>query len=260
MSEKITKAILLVAGEGTRLRPYTLDRPKCLVEIEGKSLLDRQLAVLKSEGINTTILVGGYKAEMLKHKGSKLVVNSRYACTNMLWSLFCAEEELEGSIIVSYGDIVYSKKILYELLTSSADIAVAIDQDWESYWRLRNENPLADAESLKLSHNGVITEIGKLPVSIDEIEGQYMGLLKLTSNGVSIFKKYFHDAKKQDGILGKPIEKAYLTDFLQHIIERNIPVQSVPVTGDWVEVDTVSDYELEVTRQRLMNIQAEKTC
>lgn len=255
MSEKITKAILLVAGEGNRLRPYTLDRPKCLVEIVGRSLLDRQLAVLKSEGINTIVLVGGHKAEMLKHKRSKFVVNSRYADTNMLWTLFCAENELKGPIIVSYGDIVYSRKILHSLLNSSADIAVAIDMDWESYWRLRNENPLEDAESLKLSSNGEITEIGKRPGSIDEIDGQYMGLLQLTSNGVNIFKKVFHDAIKQGRILGKPIEKAYMTDFLQHIIESGYSVQSVQVSGDWVEIDTVSDLELKVNHQRLMRIQ-----
>jgi len=225
------------------------------VEIEGRSLLDRQLAVLKSEGINTIVLVGGYKAEMLKNKGSTLIVNSQYACTNMLWTLFCAEKELEGTIIISYGDIVYSRRILHTLLASSADIAVAIDQDWESYWRLRNENPLEDAESLKLSPNGEITEIGKRPGSIDEIEGQYMGLLKLTSNGVRIFKKVFHDAIKQGETLGKPIEKAYMTDFLQHIIEHAYSVQSVPVAGDWVEIDTVSDLELKVTSERLMRIQ-----
>ena len=256
MGEKTEKAILLVAGEGTRLRPHTLDRPKCLVEVDGTSLLDRQIAVLKSEGINTIVLVGGFKAEMLINKGSRLIVNSKYASTNMLWTLFCAENELEGTVIISYGDIVYSKNILQSLLASSAEIAVAIDKDWEMYWRLRNENPLEDAESLKLSSNGQITEIGKCPGSTDEIEGQYMGLLKLSGNGVSIFKEVFHDAIKQGEIVGKPVENAYMTDFLQHIIEQNYLVQSVPVVGDWVEIDTIDDLELEVTSQRLMRIQA----
>lgn len=59
------KAILLATGEGTRLRPYTLDRPKCLVEIDGKSLLDRQLDVLRAADIEPIILIGGYHSEML---------------------------------------------------------------------------------------------------------------------------------------------------------------------------------------------------
>ena len=134
----------MAAGEGTRLRPYTLDRPKCMVEIDGVSLIDRQLEVLKSEGIDDIVIIGGYKSEMLKRFDIKLKVNARYFETNMVWTLFSAEEELEGDVIVSYGDIVYSKNILNALIKSKADIAVTIDKKWEGYWRERNENPLDD--------------------------------------------------------------------------------------------------------------------
>ena len=141
MDNKNLKVIILAAGEGTRLRPYTLDRPKCMVEIESVSLIDRQLEVLQSEGIDDIVIIGGYKSEMLKRGGIKLKVNARYFETNMVWTLFSAEEELEGDVIVSYGDIVYSKNILKALIKSKADIAVTVDKKWESYWRERNENP-----------------------------------------------------------------------------------------------------------------------
>ena len=109
MKNNKLKVILLVAGEGKRLRPYTLDRPKCMVEIEGISLIDRQLSILKSQGLSDIVMIGGYKADMLKRKGVKLKINPRYHETNMVWTLFSAEEELEGDLIVSYGDIVYSR-------------------------------------------------------------------------------------------------------------------------------------------------------
>ena len=141
------KAIILAAGEGSRLRPYTDDRPKCMVEVEGVSLLDRQLAVLASESIEKVILIGGYRAEMLQRPGIELRTNPRYAETNMVWTLFCAEDDLEGDVLLCYGDIVYSRDILEKVLQSDADIAVAIDMDWESYWRARNEDPLDDAET-----------------------------------------------------------------------------------------------------------------
>ena len=121
MLNKKLKAILLVAGEGRRLRPYTLDRPKCLVEINEKSLIDRQIEILESEGINNIVLIGGYKAEMLKNKGNKLKINKKFSETNMVWTLFSAEEELEGSVIVSYGDIVYSQEVLKKLINSKED-------------------------------------------------------------------------------------------------------------------------------------------
>lgn len=248
------KAIILAAGEGTRLRPYTLDRPKCLVEVDGHSLLDRQLAVLATEAVHPIILIGGYRVEMLKRPGIELRTNPRYAETNMVWTLFCAEDDLEGDVLLSYGDIVYSREILQALLKSKADIAVAIDLDWESYWRARNENPLDDAETLKLASDGRILEIGQKPKSLAEIEGQYMGLMKFSARGVQLLKKAFHDAKSAGTLRGKPLEKAYMTDLLQAMIDLNCRLDAVLVHGGWVEVDTVSDLNSDITRSRLQKI------
>lgn len=250
------KAIILAAGEGTRLRPYTLDRPKCLVEVDGLSLLDRQLAVLATEAIHPIILIGGYLVEMLERPDLKLRVNPRYAETNMVWTLFCAEDDLEGDVLLCYGDIVYSRKILQALIKSKADIAVAIDLDWESYWRARNENPLDDAETLKLAADGRILEIGQKPQSLAEIEGQYMGLIKFSAAGVQVLKNTFNNAKSAGVLRGKPLEKAYMTDLLQAMIDLNYRLDAVPAHGEWVEVDTVSDLLSQVTSSRLAQIES----
>jgi len=245
------KAIILAAGEGKRLHPYTLDRPKCLVEVDKHCLLDRQIDVLKSENIDPIILVGGYLSEMLRRPGINLRINPRYAETNMVWTLFCADEDLEGDVIISYGDIVYSRDILKSLINSNADISVTIDLDWESYWRSRNEDPLDDAETLKLRTDGTISEIGQKPNSLSEIEGQYMGLIKLSNKGVKIIKSVFQNAKSKGKLLNRPIEIAYMTDLLQEVINSGFKVDSVPVHGGWVEVDTVSDLNSSITRDRL---------
>ena len=81
MKNNKLKVILLVAGEGKRLHPYTSDRPKCMVEVEGISLIDRQLSILKSEGLDNIIMIGGYKSEMLKGKVQKLKHNPKYKTT-----------------------------------------------------------------------------------------------------------------------------------------------------------------------------------
>lgn len=250
------KAIILAAGEGTRLRPYTSDRPKCLVEVDGLSLLDRQLAVLATEAIHPVVLIGGYRVEMLKRPDIELKINPRYAETNMVWTLFCAEDALEDEVLICYGDIVYSREVLQAVLKSKADISVVIDLEWESYWRLRNEDPLEDAETLKMHADGRIYEIGQRPNSIHEIEGQYMGLIKLSGSGVEAFKHIFHDAQKNGTLLGKPIEKAYMTDLIQAVINFGYQVQSVPVRGGWVEVDTVDDLLAAVTKERLIQIES----
>lgn len=249
------KAIILAAGEGTRLRPCTLDRPKCLVEIDGISLLERQLAMLRSRGIDEIVIVGGYRAEMLEGKATRLRINPCYAETNMVTTLFCAEEELQDEVIVSYGDIVYAGEILDSLLASPAEIAVTIDMQWENYWRARNEDPLADAETLRLGEEGRIVEIGQRPRSLDEIEGQYMGLMKFSATGLNHLKSVYRNAA-QKGLLGtKPLNNAYMTDLLQATIESGYKVEAVPIHSPWVEIDTTQDIFSQETKARLAAIQ-----
>ncbi|MBT4763450.1 phosphocholine cytidylyltransferase family protein [bacterium] len=254
MESRKPKVILLVAGEGKRLRPYTLDRPKCMVEIDGISLIDRQLSVLESEGLSDIVMIGGYKAEMLKGKNAKLKLNPRYYETNMVWTLFSAEEELAGDIIVSYGDIVYSREILQELLKSTADIAVIVDKEWEEYWRSRDENLLDDAETLKLKADGTISEIGQKPKSLNEIEGQYIGLMKFSAKGISQIKKVFYTAVGNGELFGNPVEESYMTDLLQSAITSGIRVTSVPIYDKWIEIDTIRDLKSGVASKRLEKI------
>ena len=254
MRNNMVNVIILAAGEGTRLRPYTLDCPKCMVEIDGESLIDRQLRVLDHDSINDIVIIGGYKIEMLEGKADRLKENSRYFETKMVWTLFSAEEELEGDIIISYGDIVYSREILQAILDSKSDISVIIDKEWESYWRARNDNPLDDAETLKLREDGSIIEIGQKPQSMQEIQGQYIGLMKFSSSGITQIKRIFHAAKANGELLGKSLEAAYMTDLLQAAINDGVIVNSLLIRGEWVEVDTVDDMKSPVTSERLKMI------
>jgi len=250
----MTKAIILAAGEGTRLHPYTLDCPKCLVKVGGKSLLDYQLAVLKSQGIENIILIKGYLSDKLHRPGVITYCNERYADTNMVWSLFCAEEEMTDNLLVSYGDIAYSKEVLIELMKSPKDIAVVIDRGWKTYWEARFDNPLDDAETLKIGQGGRITEIGQVPNNFGEIESQYIGLMKFSEKGLFILKEIFKKAKCSGRLGNKIPEKAYMTDLLQVVINKGYDVWPVFIEGDWVEIDTVNDLTMEITKQRLEKI------
>jgi choline kinase len=225
-----------------------------MVEIDGISLIERQIKILKAMKLDNILMIGGYKANMLVRKDADLKINDRYHETNMVWTLFSAEDEFEGEVIVSYGDIVYSSKVLKALLKSDYDIAVTVDTDWENYWQARNENPLDDAESLKLDSGGDIIEIGKKPKSVNEIDAQYMGLMKFSQKGINQVKKIFHNALEVGYLLGKPIETAYMTDLLQATINEGYSVHSVPVSGGWIEIDTVEDLQSEYTLDRVKQI------
>lgn len=248
------KVIILAAGKGSRLMPYTLNKPKCLVEINDESLIDRQIKILKKNNLNSILIVGGYKHNLLKRNDVELIVNEYYNSTNMLYTLFCAESYLFEEAIISYGDIVYSSDTIKNLLKSNADISVVIDKNWKDYWIGRSQNPLADAETLRLESDGKIIDIGQKPKSIEEIEGQYMGLMKFSKNGFDTLKDFYYRAKKNKKILGKPYKEAYMTDILQEMIQQGVRIDSVMNTDDWVEIDTVSDLSSPLTIDRLSKL------
>ena len=100
------KAIILAAGEGTRLRPHTLDRPKCLVELSGKPLLLHQVDALHATGVDDIVVVTGYRADQIESLGFSTINNPAYDRTNMVKSLMCASSLLDGSddILICYAD------------------------------------------------------------------------------------------------------------------------------------------------------------
>jgi choline kinase len=237
------KALILAAGQGTRLRPLTDDRPKCMVDLGGVSLLGRQLAALSQAGVTDVSVVVGYRAERVDESGIQLITNDRYASTNMVTSLFCAEAILRSGddVLISYGDIVFEPRVVEEIAHSSAALAVAVDVGWRTYWELRFEDPLDDAETLRLRSDGTIAEIGQTPNTVDEIEGQYLGLLKVSSQGArDLLSAYERLGRLDPGA----VDRMYMTDFLQHLIDEGYPVQAVLVRHGWLEIDSVFDVQL----------------
>ena len=199
-----TKIIILAGGQGKRLRPLTNNKPKCMVEIFNKSILEHQINCLKEFGITDITVITGYRSDKIKIPNINYVKNKNYKNTNMATAVFLAQEKLNGSVIISYGDIIYEKKILKKLLNERNDLSVVIDENWRNLWRLRFDNPLNDGESLKLNKEGFIIDIGQKIKNIGEAEGQFIGLMKFQNNG-SEFLKSFYDKCKSFAKNGKNI-------------------------------------------------------
>lgn len=252
------EAIILAAGEGSRLRPHTLERPKCLVPLAGAPLLETQLAVLRAQGIDDIVLVGGYRAEQLASLGPKLILNPDYAQTNMVWTLFCARQEFptEGGLIVAYGDIVYGPRVLRALLEQPGDMVVAVDKQWEAYWRQRFGDPLRDAETLALDQAGRISEIGQKPRRLEQIQGQYLGLMRFSAAGLARLAGLFERARQSGLLGGRPLAQAYMTDLLQAAIQEGAEIWPAFCYGEWVEIDTPQDLALAENHQRVAAIRA----
>ena len=243
----MTSCIILAAGQGTRLRPLTDEKPKCLVPLLGRPLLHYQIDVLQDAEIAPMAVVTGYKGEYIEELGYPTYHNPLYAQTNMVASLFCARDFMSkvcGGLIISYGDIVYQKNNLKAVLKTDGDIVVMVDTGWYDLWTLRNDNPLDDAETLKIDDNGLITELGQKTLSYDDIQGQYTGLLKISARKISGLIQFYDHLDTTKTYDGRPFNQMYLTTFLQLLINADWSVKAAPVSHGFLEVDTVSDIEL----------------
>ncbi len=239
------RAIILAAGPGTRLRPLTDDKPKCMLEINGKTLIERQIEVFRNCGIDDITVVKGYKKNMINYPGIKYYINRNYKNNNILESLMHAEKEMDSEFIASYSDILYDEGIIKKLMKSGGDVSIVTDTDWTSHYKDRYQHPIEEAEKVAVK-DGKVTRITKI-INPNEAYGEFIGLIKFSNKGAEILKKEFSRVRKE--FRAKPfqtaasIEKAYLTDMIQELIDRGHRVESVDIQGKWLEIDTLEDYE-----------------
>ena len=232
------RALILAAGRGSRMRSLTAHKPKCLVELAGRALLDWQLGALRESGIQDIAVVRGYCREALAGSDYTVFDNPRWAQTNMVSSLMCADAWLrQGDCILSYSDIVYHPDAVRALATSSGEIALTYDRLWKHLWLDRFEDPLSDAETFRCDAAGRLLEIGHRATSLAQIEGQYMGLLKLTAAGWGSVYDYLQSLPQaeRDGL--------DMTALLGRLLVRGTGIQAVGVDGQWCEVDSDEDLE-----------------
>ncbi|MBY8200470.1 phosphocholine cytidylyltransferase family protein [Vibrio fluvialis] len=243
----MTKALILAAGQGTRLRPITNDRPKCLVPLMGKPLLERQVETLKAEDISEIHIATGYRADQIESLGFQTSFNSRYDKTNMVESLFSALAFIEGckeDLIIGYGDIVYQHENLKTLLECEDEIGLMVDKEWRALWSLRLENPLDDAETLVIDGEGYVTELGKKPESYERIQGQYTGLIKIRADKIPAFIAFYESLDRNALYDGKDFDNMYMTSFIQMMIDGGWKVKAAIVNNGWLEIDSVEDLNI----------------
>lgn len=233
------KALILAAGRGSRMQELTQKKPKCLVELHKKPLLLYQIEALRAAGINEIGIVVGYAKEYLESYIEKFhlhaISNPQWADTNMIYSLYCAKDWLMDSdrVVVSYSDIFYSSKAVDSLLTMQDDIGILYSTQWRKLWELRFEEPLLDAESFKQS-NGILQEIGLKAQNLDEIQGQYMGLLSFSTQGLQkVFALSENLPKTTDS-----------TTLLNTLLKAGQNIACVPYDGIWGECDNKDDVKL----------------
>lgn len=162
----------------------------------------------------------------------------------MVYSLFKFNKLFNGKedIVISYGDIIFKKKVIQKLINENESLSTVIDTGWLSYWKKRFKNPLDDAETMKMNKKFYITDIGKKTKSYNNIQGQYIGLIKIKKEITKDVLKVWNDKSKS--IDKKKIKNMYFTDFLRILIKQNFKLKAVLIKRGWLEFDQPSDLQI----------------
>lgn len=230
------KAILLGAGRGKRLGPHTLDGPKSLVPFGGRRLGDFALEAMAQAGIKDIVYVGGWQVEHVREQYPNLhyVLNERWAETNILASLFCAQEHMQDGFVSTYTDIVYPVDVVERLRDAPGDICLAIDTDWRARYRERTQHPETDGEKVRAS-GGRILEISRT-IDPAAAHGEFIGVARFTKEGARALVQHHAAAG-----LGP---NAYFIVLLERMLRAGVPMTHVDIPGGYWEIDTEEDYRL----------------
>jgi L-glutamine-phosphate cytidylyltransferase len=247
------RAVILAAGRGSRMAHLGEDRPKCLVQLGGKSLIERQIAALYRGGVDEIGVVRGYRAEMIDYPGLCFFRNQRWAETNMVMSLVAAAAWLRsGPVIVSYADIFYHSELVRGLASTAGELIIAYDHAWRTLWCRRFVDPLADAETFRTDSSGQLLEIGARTSNIEDIKGQYMGLLKFTPKAWGTVETLLHELDPATR------DRLDMTGLLRHLLrEKEFPINTYATDGQWGEIDNPEDVALYEDMARKGELQLE---
>ena len=251
------KAIIVAAGTGSRIGELGKDTPKSLLNVNGQSILERQISVFKKFGISDITVIIGPHTEKFTFKNISFIQDKNYLEHDILSSLMLARSIMRDDVIVSYGDVIFDEHVLQPLINFKGLIGLCIDLNWEKNYDGRKLELKKEATTVQIKNNMCIKivdgrELAKSKIKDDsnlsehkkQELGEFVGLMKLSKHGSMIFiKRYEELINSHTGSFHEApsISQAYFTDMLQELIDNDTEILPIPVQGKWCEIDTIED-------------------
>ena len=222
------KAIILAAGKGTRLNGRDL-KPKCLFEVGGRTLLDRQVSALSEANINNVVLVLGFEAERIRRlcrPTTSFVINSRFEETSSLYSLWLAREHLLDGFVVLNCDVLFHPELLAKLVSSPFDDALLVD--------VANHQLGEEEMKVKIS-DGLVVDIRK-DMDPAEADGENVGMVKFSPEGAKRL------VDEMDSLISRGHERDWAPRAFREFATRS-PLHAISTDNyPWIEIDFPEDY------------------
>jgi len=230
----LTKVVILSAGQGKRLSPLTDDRPKCLIDLSGRSVLHWQLANLASVGVREAVVVTGFNAHLVDEEIAGLdlpgmrvrtLFNPFYSVTDNLATCWMAREELKGEVMLLNGDTLFEPAVAERLLAAPpADITLTIDRKSEY-----------DDDDMKVRTDGdTLRAVGK---TLELYDGESIGFTRFSAAGASLFVQNVEVAMH-----GPEGLKRWYLSVMDQIARETGRVRVCSIKGlGWAEMDFPAD-------------------
>jgi len=245
LSEKRNyNAVVIAASKGEQLQHLTKNKPKCMLDIHGKPLLERLTSTLKKDNIGKITVVSGYKSKAIESElnlsNVNIIVNKEYNKNNELYSLYKAASEIKENCIISYGDIIFRKYILDALLSFENDIVIVVD----ALFKKKKKDYEKDLVICDRPFTGNYL-LEKKPASLkciclDEkkckVDGQWIGLIKTNIKGSEIIKDELKILSKQ-----KKFNSLTIPDLFNSLIKKKKKIFVLYIAGQWLNVNDVFD-------------------
>ena len=223
------RAIILAAGKGSRLEPVSGESVKCLVELGGVTLIQRQFSYLRACGITQFAVVVGFQADRIRRVCGpevEYVENPIFAETNSLYSLWLARNLFDSGFVVMNSDVFFHPQLLRDLLTAQYKDAMLIS------WR--DQTKYGDEEMKVKVRGGHLLDISKT-MDPNEADGENVGILKFGAAGASVL------AKELEKLIADGAKKSWAPRaFLE--FSKSRPLHAVSTRGfPWIEIDFPDD-------------------
>ncbi len=233
-------AVILAATRGEDLGELTEDKPKCMLNVRGETILARQLRALSRAGVAAPTVVAGYREDTVDLAGIIKLVNTAYETTGEAASLYLAKDALSGDCIITYGDVVYRPFFPSLLMERKEDFAILVDPHWQE----RRESAKRDSRDLvrlSVPHSddfdtGPEPHLVDMGPDLEATDGEWVGLLRTSAAGSRRLKAEL-ERMKEEGVLGD----AELSAVLKRLMARGETVAAIYVSGNWMNINDLLD-------------------
>lgn len=236
--------------------PNFEDTPKALIDVCGKTVLQRQLETIRKIGLRNVSVVRGYKGKMIDYDNVKYYDNNDFDRKHSLHSLFCARESMDKGFILLYSDILFNEEVFRSLIQQEGDIVLLVDNSYRYHKHdIDKKLDLIVSKSKQFSHYRTLQPITKIEVAKigkkidkDDADFEFIGIAYFSEKGAEILKKVYDDCRRRNTGNNfhetESFNQAGVTDIIQEVIDRGFTVNALKVYKGWIEIHNKKDKEV----------------